>query len=522
MSKIELLSPAGNFESLKYAVQNGADAVYLGLNRYSARAGAENFDTKGLSDAVSYAHLRGVKVYVAINTLMDDHQIGQAIELAKAADRLHVDAFILQDIGLSQKLRNNVNAPLHASTQMTIYNEEGIRILKELGFSRCILSRELSIREIADICEKDIMEIEVFCHGALCISYSGQCLLSSAIGGRSGNKGMCAQPCRLKYSVLKNNKEVSSPAFRISPNDLMTLPYLDELINAGVASLKIEGRLKSPEYTGLVTAKYRKAIDIVTGGSKKEYYTQKDISDLSVIFSRGSFTSYHQQDKMPVSDITFKTSGRRGIKCGEIIKPKIINVKPKKKSSPDIFELKVKLSADLRKGDGITIGDTEDGGRINSIKTLNGNNILTAHAGDTVTLNIAGSLQKQIMPGTGIYKTYDEELVNEIKRSVASDSRKVNVSVNVTLKKDMPIVLKISDHIREITVESSIHPTEAISRAISKEDVEKQISKLGNTVYKTDSINIEIDDNIFIPMSELANIRREAIDKLNEARREGV
>lgn len=522
MKKIELLSPAGNFESLKYAVQNGADAVYLGLNRYSARASAENFNTERLSEAISYAHVRGVKVYLAINTLMDDYEIGQAVELATEADKMHVDAFIVQDIGLSQKLRKKVKAPLHASTQMTIYNEEGLKILKELGFSRCILSRELSIQEIAEICEKNIMEIEVFCHGAICISYSGQCLLSSAIGGRSGNKGMCAQPCRLKYSILKNNKEVSSPAYRISPNDLNTLPYLKELIGTGIDSLKIEGRLKSPEYTGLVTAKYRKALDIIKDNSNIYHYTQKDISDLSVMFSRGSFSSYHHLNKMPFSDITYKTSGRQGIKCGEIIKPKIAPIQSKKKSSPDIFDLKVKLTEVISKGDGITIGDTDDGGKINSIKTVNGNNILTAKSGDTVTLNIAGSLTKPIKPNTNIFKTYDDALFNEIKNSTMNENRNVLVTVSIVIKKDEPILLTISDSIREIKVQSNMKPEEAKTRAITKDDVEKQISKFGNTVYKIDCINIELDDNIFIPMSELANIRREAIDKLNMARIEGV
>ena len=519
MKKVELLSPAGNIESLKYAVQNGADAVYLGLNRYSARASSENFDIERLKEAISYAHLRGVLIYVAINTLLDDNDLKNALELAIEADKLNVDAFIVQDLGFAHLLKGNVKTPLHASTQMTVYNEEGIHLLKELGFSRCILSRELSLEEIAHICKQDIMEIEVFCHGAICISYSGQCLLSSAIGGRSGNKGQCAQPCRLRYAILKNNKEVSPMAHRISPNDLLTLPYLERLVQAGVKSLKIEGRLKSPEYTGLVTSRYRKALDIIESNNEEMHYTQKDVDDLSVIFSRGKFSSYHLFNKMPFSDITYNTSGHLGLRVGEILKVKTFKANNKKKNTPDIFELRVKLSSPINKGDGITIGDTEDGGKINSIKTdVTERNILTADSGEIVILNVAGSLKKHIRVGTYIYKTYDEELNKEVKQSVQKENRKIPVTVQGSIKFGSKVIMKMSDGKREVTSFGNEIVEKAETRAITKEDVKRQVAKLGNTVFELNEFTVDLDNNVFVPMSEFSAIRRDLVDKLTAER----
>lgn len=519
MNKIELLSPAGNIESLKYAIQNGADAVYLGLDKFSARASSENFNLEKLKEAVSYAHLRDVLVYVAINTLLDDNDLEIALELAKEADKLHVDAFIVQDLGFARELGKHVKAPLHASTQMTVYNEEGARLLKYLGFSRCILSRELSLDEISNICSKNIMEMEVFCHGAICICYSGQCLLSSALGGRSGNKGQCAQPCRLMYSVQKNNREVSKRAHRISPNDLMTLPYLNQLVNTGITSLKIEGRLKSPEYTGIVTAKYRKALDLIQSKQKEDYPARKDIDDLSVIFSRGKFTSYHHFSKMPFKDITFDTSGHIGLECGEILKFKTLKGK---KNAPDIFELKVRLYSPISKGDGITIENTEDGGRINSIKTEDGENLPTAEPGRIVVLNLAGSLKNVIRPGMRIYKTHDEQLHREIHQKMNVENRKIPVSVHASIKRNSPVIISMSDGRYEVSSSGNLIVDEAVSRAISEDDVAKQVSKLGNTVFELAHMEIELDENVFVPMSEFASIRRDLVDKLTKKRTEGA
>ena len=520
MKRIELLSPAGNFESLKFAVQNGADAVYLGLNKFSARASSENFDIEKLKQAISYAHLRGVLVYVAINTLLDDKDLENAIELARMADKLHTDAFIVQDLGFARMLKDHVKAPLHASTQMTVYNEEGARLLKNLGFSRCILSRELSLDEIASICSKNIMEMEVFCHGAICISYSGQCLLSSALGGRSGNKGQCAQPCRLMYSIQRNDKELSKRAHRISPGDLMTLRYLEQLVSTGITSLKIEGRLKSPQYTGIVTAKYRKALDIIQNNKDEEYPAQKDIEDLSVIFSRGKFTSYHHFEKMPFTDITFDSSGHIGLECGEILKVKTF--RSTKSNSPDIFELQVKLSAPVSKGDGIAIENTEDGGKINSIKTENKETTLSADSGETVTLNLAGRLINNVRSGMHIYKTHDEQLSKEINQKMQKENRKVSVKVHIRIKQGSPVIITMSDGKFEVSASGSLVVEKAVNRAVNNDDVTRQMSKLGGTVFELEDIVLDLEENVFVPMSEFANIRRELVEKLTAKRTEGA
>lgn len=222
----ELLAPAGSFACLKAAVQSGADAVYLGLKTGSARMGAENFTFEELEQALRYAHIRGVRVYLALNTLFFEETFETGYQTAKKAAQLGVDALILQDLGLAAEIgksRRDFPCELHASTQMSVYNEEGLHFLKNLGFDRCIAARELSLAEIAQLCSAGIMDVEVFCHGALCMSISGQCLLSSFIGGRSGNRGECAQPCRRKYALIEDGLRTPY-AYRLSPADFASLP----------------------------------------------------------------------------------------------------------------------------------------------------------------------------------------------------------------------------------------------------------------------------------------------------------
>ena len=262
-NKIELLAPAGNLDCLKAAVQNGADAIYIGASSFSARAGATNFNKEQLKEAVDYAHIRNVKIHLALNTLIKNNELDSALNLATYAYEIGVDAIIIQDLGLAKILiKSFPKMPIHASTQMTIHNLEGVQQAEKLGFSRVILSRELSLDEINYICRNSNIEIESFVHGALCISYSGQCLFSSMIGGRSANRGKCAQACRLPYELLEDNKTTIDRGFLLSPRDLCGLDYLKELISSGLSSLKIEGRLKSPEYVATVTKIYRKYIDL--------------------------------------------------------------------------------------------------------------------------------------------------------------------------------------------------------------------------------------------------------------------
>ena len=284
MGNIELLSPAGGMKELKAAVQSGADAVYLGAASFSARAGAGNFDYDTLCDAVKYCRSYGVKVHCALNTLIKESELPAAIETAKEVYRCGVHALIVQDIGLAAHIHRLLpDIELHASTQMTVTSLEGVRYLEEHGFSRVVLARELSMSEIEEIVKGAKAEIEVFVHGAICMSYSGQCLMSSILGGRSGNRGRCAQPCRLNYNLTENGIHCGS-AYALSPKDMALIKHLNELKRIGVTSLKIEGRLKSAEYVSAVTGIYRKYLDSAAK------VTEDDMTELKNAFSRSGFT----------------------------------------------------------------------------------------------------------------------------------------------------------------------------------------------------------------------------------------
>ena len=262
-NKIELLSPAGSIESFKAACQNGADAVYMGVDKYNARAMAVNFGINEYIECIEYAHIRGIKVYLTLNTLMYDDEIKEALDIVLKLYSKGLDAVIIQDIGLGMLIHKLIpKLPLHASTQMSVYSLDQVKYLEGIGFKRVVLARELSVDEIEYICKNTNLEIEVFIHGALCVSVSGQCLLSSTIGNRSANRGRCAQPCRMKYSLYNSKgKELISNSYILSKKDIFGLEYVNKLKEIGVTSLKIEGRNKNPEYVAGVTKNYRNAIN---------------------------------------------------------------------------------------------------------------------------------------------------------------------------------------------------------------------------------------------------------------------
>jgi len=277
---MEILAPAGSFEALCAAVHSGADAVYVGGSRFSARKNAQNFSEEELESAVDFCHIRGVKLYLCCNTLMKEAELNSAMELIRHAYTIGVDALIIQDLGLLRRVRHELpDFPVHASTQMTIVNSEGVNRLAALGAERVVLARELSKAQIQEIKNNTETELEVFVHGALCISYSGQCLMSSMLGGRSGNRGACAQPCRLPYTLLRDGKAVTEKRALLCPKDLCLADRVAELAALGVTSLKIEGRMKSPEYVAMVTQVYKKAAN---GG-----VTEEEIQDMLKFFSRG-------------------------------------------------------------------------------------------------------------------------------------------------------------------------------------------------------------------------------------------
>ena len=282
MNKLEVLAPAGSMESLYAAINKGADAVYLGGNKFSARAYASNFDNENMQKAIDYAHSYGVKIYVTINTILKENEIEEAVRYVGYLYEIGADALIIQDLGLFKRIKEEYpDLELHASTQMTIHNGEAAIYFKEKGFHRVVLSREMTIDEIKYISTDLMIETEMFVHGAICVSYSGQCLMSSIIGGRSGNRGRCAQPCRMEYT-LKGEKSGEQKGHLLSPKDMCTIDDIKDIVESGTHSLKIEGRMKRPEYVAGVVDNYRKAVDKIL--FKKKYNVQEGKGQLLHLF----------------------------------------------------------------------------------------------------------------------------------------------------------------------------------------------------------------------------------------------
>ena len=379
-SKPELLIPAGGIPQLIAAVENGADAVYLGGNAFNARINADNFDIASMEKAVDFCHLRGVKAYVTLNTLMRDDQLKPAINYAKELYKIGVDALIIQDLGLGQLIKETMpDFEMHLSTQGTIFGVGGANMAESLGYSRVVLAREMSLEEIKRICDKSKIETEVFVHGALCFCFSGQCQLSRSFGGRSGNQGVCAQPCRLPYKLVGRNdpKEEKIPfgdknpaesrtdfeqKYHLSPKDLSLIDHLDELIKIGVHSLKVEGRLKSPEYVATVTRIYRKYIDEFSQNGSYQISTD-DRQDLLQIFNRGNFTDAYLRGDSGDSLMSSSFPKNQGIYIGEVKSIKKIK---------SIYTLKI--SADTTKqlsaGDVIEARFHDESGNLQTESTL--------------------------------------------------------------------------------------------------------------------------------------------------------
>jgi len=500
MNNIELLSPVGDFECLKAAVQNGADAVYLGATNFSARSSAKNFDLAALKEAINYAHLRNVKVYLALNTLIKNNEFKEATKLAVDVYNLGIDAIIVQDFGLATWIKKNIPLlPLHASTQMTIHNLEGASKLEKLGFSRVVLSRETSIYEISDIHKKSAIEIEAFVHGALCISYSGQCLLSSMIGARSGNRGTCAQACRLPYKLYANNKLLDN-GYLLSPRDLFSLDLIPELIKAGVTSFKIEGRMKTPEYVAIVTKLYRKYIDLSL--SNQDFIIDnEDKKILMQVFNRGEFSHGHLEDE-PNRNLIFKDkSNNMGIYLGNV-----------SKFNENKGYITLTLNEKLNIGDVISVQNEDYKYTVSELMDKKVN-IKEGKPKQTVTI---GRLKGNIKPGDKLYKLESIALNNLAQASYSSEFKKTKINAYIKIKQNEPIFLKI-DGPYGISVEklSNIIPEQAQNSPISRDRIEKQLSKLGNTPFEFEKLQIDLDDNLFIPsISSLNELRRDCISKL--------
>ena len=425
MKELELLAPAGSLKTLKAVIHAGADAVYLGGSMFGARAYANNFNEEELLEAIRFGHIHGRKIILAVNTLLKEYELGQLYDYLHPYYEAGVDAVIVQDMGVMEFIKTHFpNLPIHTSTQMTITNVEGARLLKEQGVERVVTAREMSLEEIQRIHDEVGVELESFIHGALCYCYSGQCLFSSIIGGRSGNRGRCAQPCRLSYEVLQGEKSLTGHhAIPIlSLKDMCTLPFLYELADHGVYSFKIEGRMKTPEYAAGVVSIYRKYMDSYLDGNRIPV-EKKDIRALLELGNRGGFTNgyyYHHNDSDMLS--------------GE--------------------------SASHNKSEGV--------------------------------------------------------LQDNIRREYVDTELKEKIKGKLILNKECPAKIEVQYGKIKVSYQGDMVLV-AQNRPLTKEVVTEKITKTGNTPFVFENLEVTMDDDIFMPVNQLNQLRRGALEALEEA-----
>ena len=566
-SKPELLIPVGGIPQLIAAVENGADAVYLGGNAFNARISADNFDIENMEKAVDFCHLRGVKVYVTLNTLMRDDQLKPALKYAKNLYEIGVDALIIQDLGLGQIIRETLpDFEMHLSTQGTIFGPGGANLAKKLGYSRVVLAREMNIDEIKRVCEKSNIETEVFVHGALCFCFSGQCQLSRSFGGRSGNQGVCAQPCRLAYTSIKKEKidtknGISNKAdktkadcdsrkkYHLSPKDLSLIDHLEELIKIGVHSLKVEGRLKSPEYVATITRIYRKYIDKFSQNGSYEI-SNADREDLLQIFNRGKFTDAYLRGNSGDSLMAFEFPKNQGIYIG---KTKSI----RKIKSIYTITISADTTKQLSAGDVIEARFYDECGNLKTestlityIEYLNLKNKNTDSEKSTRKQQsdfekfthkqqlavygevIVGDFSKPIPIGAKIYRVISKELSERAQESYKNLSMEAGRYVRTTglnmklytnserifLEGDIEAApncsINQSMKIKPITVSSAIQGE--LSPRESLDKIKNNIGKLGGTPFHLSKLEIESEIPMAIKISDINALRRELVAALEK------
>ncbi len=499
--KIELLSPVGDFKCLVAAVQNGADAVYFGADKFNARINGINFSNEELKKAITYAKLRNVKTYLTLNILIKNDEFKEAIELVEYAYECGIDALIVQDLGLARFIiKNYPDLEVHASTQMTVHNVEGVKELKKLGFKRVVLSRELNLDEIKDIYNQTKEDLEVFVHGALCISYSGQCLMSSIIGQRSGNRGKCAGTCRLQYELInKKENKIVDKGYLLSSKDVCTLDILPELLKTGVMSLKIEGRMKTPEYVGVVTSIYRKYIDLAL--SKDKYIVdENDKKELMQVFNRGGFSTGYLKGKLGKNMMYTKRPNHIGIVLGIVISYNL-----------NKGYVKIKLKENMELGDSIKINESSCK---SSELMKNNNNIKTAKTGEIVTI---GRIKGNIKVGDIVYKTVSVSLENKINQTLTKDVRKRKVFCKVEIETGKEAKIDILDLQTQISSNVIGNIVEKGQTQVANEErIKAQINKMGGTVFELESMVVNLSKDAYISIKELNELRRKALGELEQ------
>lgn len=515
----ELLAPVGSWEALVAAVQSGADAVYLGGKDFSARQSAANFAPDELARAVTYAHERAVKVYVTVNTLIKESELEDVLRYLADLYAEGVDAVILQDLGLLQLTRRIFpSLPVHASTQMTIHHPDGVRWLKDQGVSRVVLARELTLPEIR-ACAEIGLEVEVFVHGALCVCYSGQCLVSSMIGGRSGNRGRCAQPCRLEYSLVGEGGRPLPGAGEEGPHllstrELATLDRLPELAEAGVASLKIEGRMKRPEYVATVVRVYREALAEPAGAGDGKA-TEERWRQLAQAFNRG-FTPGYLLGNPGRELMSYQRPSNRGVFLGRV-----------NWYDPRRGLLTLRLEAEVRAGDGVEVWVSK-GGRVGG--TLSRFWSADRRDGATQPLDHAEPGQKIVIPlggqirvGDRVFKTSDAALESRAAATFSSARETLKIPLRATLSvrlgEPARLLLVAPDGLRA-EARGKVPAARAERRALDEESARGQLDRLGNTPFALAQLDLEVEPGTIVPFSELNALRRTAVEYLEAARAE--
>ncbi len=506
----EILAPAGDRESLLAALKGGADAVYLGIRDFNARWGATNFELDELEDAIDLAHSHDTKVFLALNIPIKQDEIQDALNIIDSAYSFGIDAIIMEDLGLLRIIRETYpDLKLHASTQMTIHNTAGAQFVEGIGADRVILSRELDTTELKNIIDNTGIEAEVFVHGALCYSYSGRCLFSSFISGRSANRGACTQPCRLRYRFIVDGREVEGTKigigeYPISNAELCTLPEIDKIVNTGVVSLKIEGRMKRGEYVTKSASAYRSAVEkLKSNGVLDKDEIETDQKELTKLFYRGFTKGF----MLGESDVTHpKYSSNYGLFLG-----KVVDIADFRYTT----SLMVKLHEDFNAKDGIGIQTRKRmlGSAVNVMKRGE-ERIESAKAGETVILEISSKTGKSVDIGNELYITTDRHLLNRLQET---DLKTSPVNIKVTARKDEKLTIEIEVATGEaegVVFEDDYIVQQAMKAPTTDEKIKTIIEKLGDTPYAAESVDVVADEDIFIPIGVLTNARREAADLL--------
>jgi putative protease len=512
----ELLAPAGDWECVRAAVENGADAIYFGLSRFNARMRAKNFTEADLPALMEFIHRRGVRGYVTFNTLIFENELASAQDYLRSIISAGVDAAIVQDVGICRLIRElSPDFPIHASTQMTVTSPAGVEFAKKLGCQLVVLARECSIAEIERIHQANPLPIEVFVHGALCVAYSGQCLTSESLGGRSANRGECAQACRLPYDLISDGRQIplGDRRYLLSPQDLSGLEVLPELVQAGISSLKIEGRLKSPDYVASITRVYRQALDqalaTVTPVATDETSSRAWKYDLEMGFSRGLYTGWFKGiDNQELVHARF--GKKRGVFLGTVTRV----------TRDSVW---LHLESPTKLGDGLvfdagTPDQGEEGGRIYEIKPAPGGK------GAPLTELKFGhghiNFQK-VKVGDKVWKTSDPELERRVRQTYDGDTprfrRQLRAEVHGKAGEVMTLILR-DEMGHTVEIRSTIPLAPAQNRPLTTEVLREQLGRLGGTGLCLGGLTSHLEGEVLLPLSELNRIRREAVAQIEQLR----